>query len=46
MSKHGNGVSSSTHTQQQRDHYAKQHNPNNHVNQLNPNNSNYQGNKK
>lgn len=31
MSKHGNGVSSSTHTQQQRDHYANQHNPNNSV---------------
>ena len=55
MSKHGNGVSSNTHTQQQRDHYADQHNPNNsahqannnnHANQLNPNNSNYQGSKK
>ena len=55
MSKHGQGVSSNTHTQQQRDHYANQHNPNNtahqannnnHANQLNPNNSNYQGSKK
>ena len=55
MSKHGNGVSSNTHTQQQRDHYANQHNPNNdsqqannnnHANQLNPNNTNYQGSKK
>ena len=55
MSKHGQGVSSNTHTQQQRDRYANQHNPNNashqtnnnnHANQLNPNNSNYQGSKK
>ena len=55
MSKHGNGVSSNTHTQHQRDHYANQHNPNNdsqqannnnHANQLNPNNTNYQGSKK
>ena len=29
MSKHGNGVSQNTHTQQQRDHYANQNNPNN-----------------
>ena len=51
MSKHGQGVSSNTHTQQQRDHYSNQHNPNNsahranannHSNQLNPNNSRYQ----
>lgn len=49
------GVSSNTHTQQQRDHYANQHNPNNtahqannnnHANQCNPNNQNYQGHKK
>ena len=55
MSKHGNGVSSHTHTQQQINHYANQHNPNNaahqannnnHSNQLNPNNENYQGDKK
>lgn len=54
MSRHG-GVSSSTHTQSQRNDYANQHNPNNsayvannnnHANQCNPNNSNYQGNKK
>jgi len=51
MSK-GHGVSSSTHTQQQRNDYANQCNPNNsahqanndnHSNQCNPNNSNYQG---
>ena len=51
MSK-GHGVSSHTHTQQQINNYANQHNPNNsahqannnnHANQLNPNNSNYQG---
>jgi len=51
MSK-GHGVSGNTHTQQQVNQYAKQHNPNNnahqsnnnnHANQLNPNNSNYQG---
>lgn len=50
----GNGVSSNTHTQQQRDHYSNQHNPNNSAhkanndnrsNQLNPNNSNYRGKK-
>lgn len=50
----GNGVSSNTHTQQQRDHYANQHNPNNNAhkanndnrsNQMNPNNSNYRGKK-
>lgn len=48
----GNGVSSKTHTQQQINHYANQHNPNNyenrannnnHSNQLNPNNANYKG---
>ena len=52
MSKNGHGVSSRTHTQQQINHYANQHNPNNsahqannnnHANQCNPNNSNYQG---
>lgn len=52
MSK-GNGVSSYTHTQQQLDDYANQHNPNNHgwqdnwdnhANQLNPNNEEYKGN--
>ena len=51
MSK-GHGVSGKTHTQQQLNHYANQHNPNNvayqannnnHANQCNPNNSNYQG---
>ena len=51
----GNGVSSNTHTQQQRDNYANQNNPNNsahqannnnHANQCNPNNANYQGHKK
>jgi len=50
-----NGVSSTTHTQQQCNHYANQHNTNNHAhtannnnhaNQLNPNNSNYRGGKK
>ena len=54
MSKNGRGVSSNTHSQQQRDRYANQHNPNNaanrannnnHANQLNPNNSNYKGRK-
>lgn len=49
MSK-GHGVSSYTHTQQQRDDYANQHNPNNHAywddrdnhsNQCNPNNDEY-----
>ncbi|MBO4540037.1 MAG: hypothetical protein J5781_07135 [Clostridia bacterium] len=54
MSK-GHGVSSYTHTKQQLDNYANQHNPNNaaykankdnHSNQCNPNNKNYQGNKK
>lgn len=43
----GHGVSGSTHSQSQRDHYANQNNPNNpahqanndnHANQLNPNN--------
>lgn len=52
MGKNKQGVSSNTHTQQQRDHYANQHNPNNaayqannnnHANQLNPNNPNYKG---
>ncbi|MDE7385356.1 MAG: hypothetical protein K2M84_06325 [Anaeroplasmataceae bacterium] len=52
MGKNGQGVSSNTHTQHQRDHYANQHNPNNpayqannnnHANQLNPNNPNYKG---
>ena len=51
MSK-GNGVSGKTHTQQQLNHYANQHNPNNaahqarnnnHANQCNPNNPNYKG---
>lgn len=51
MSK-GHGVSGHTHTQQQLDYYANQHNPNNsiyradldnHANQLNPNNERYQG---
>ncbi len=49
MSK-GHGVSGKTHTQQQCNHYANQHNPNNsaykadrdnHSNQCNPNNSAY-----
>lgn len=49
MSK-GHGVSGNTHTQQQCNSYANQHNPNNpaysanqnnHANQLNPNNSAY-----
>lgn len=48
------GVSSKTHTQSQRDHYANQNNPNNaahkadrdnHANQLNPNNKAYIGKK-
>lgn len=51
MSK-GHGVSGHTHTQQQLNHYANQHNPNNsaywanmnnHANQLNPNNELYRG---
>ena len=51
MSK-GHGVSSNTHTKQQRDHHSNQNNPNNsahtaknnnHANQCNPNNTNYQG---
>lgn len=51
MSK-GHGVSGYTHTQEQLDHYANQHNPcsheywddlDNHSNQLNPNNDLYQG---
>ena len=37
MSKHNHGVSSNTHTQQQRNYYSNQHNPNN---------SKYQGNRK
>lgn len=46
----GKGVSGYTHTQQQIDHYANQHNPNssdykachdNHANQCNPNNPAY-----
>ena len=50
MSK-GRGVSSYTHTQQQLDYYANQHNPNNaahkadrdnRANQLNPNNHAYE----
>ena len=50
MNKGKGGVSSHTHTQQQRNHYANQHNPNNdsyksnwnnHSNQLNPNNKEY-----
>ena len=49
MSK-GRGVSNYTHTQQQLDYYANQHNPNNaayqvekdnHSNQCNPNNDSY-----
>ena len=52
MSKNGRGISSSSHTQQQLNYYANQHNPNNsaykanndnHSNQCNPNNQNYQG---
>ncbi len=51
MSK-GHGVSGKTHTQQQLNHYANQHNPNNGAyraninnrsNQLNPNNPNHKG---
>lgn len=54
MSKH-NGVSIKTHTQQQCNNYANQHNTNNaayqannnnHANQCNPNNANYKGGKK
>ena len=50
MSK-GHGVSSHTHTQQQLDDYANQHNPNNHAyrddlnnhaDQCNPNNDTYE----
>lgn len=46
------GVSSYTHSQQELDHYANQHNPNNHeyqndldnhADQLNPNNPEYKG---
>ena len=49
------GVSSNTHTQQQCNHYANQHNSNNaanracnnnHANQCNPNNASYRGGKK
>lgn len=52
MSKRGSRVSGYTHTQQQLDHYANQHNPNNaayqanadnHANQCNPNNNEYAG---
>ena len=51
MPKHG-GVSGNTHTQEQRDSYANQNNPNNqsyqddldnHADQLNPNNEEYKG---
>ena len=51
----GKGVSCKTHTQQQRDNYANQKNPNNSVyranqnnraNQLNPNNSAYHSSRK
>lgn len=54
MSKGKGGVSSYTHTQQQRNSYSNQCNPNNnahkanannHSNQLNPNNTRYQGSK-
>lgn len=54
MSKGKGVVSSYTHTQQQRNNYSNQCNPNNgahkanannHSNQLNPNNSRYQGSK-
>ena len=50
MSKGGHGVSGHTHTQEQLDNYANQHNPNNdaywadqdnHSNQCNPNNEEY-----
>ena len=50
----GHGVSGHTHTQQQLNSYANQHNPNNHAyqadrdnhaNQCNPNNDDYRGNK-
>ena len=50
MSKSGHGVSGNTHTQQQRNNYANQHNPNNNAckaardnrsNQCNPNNAAY-----
>lgn len=55
MGKGKGGVSSYTHTQQQINNYANQHNPNNsayransnnHANQMNPNNANYQISKK
>lgn len=54
MSKGKGGVSSYTHTQQQRNDYSNQRNPNNsayranannHSNQLNPNNQRYQSQK-
>ena len=54
MSK-GHGVSGNTHTKQQVNNYANQHNPNNpahkanadnHSNQLNPNNDRYAGSSK
>lgn len=54
MAKNGHGVSNKTHTQNQRDHYANQNNPNNnsyrsnqnnHANQCNPNNREYSHNR-
>ena len=50
MGKNGNGVSGYTHSKEQLDHYANQHNPNNsayqadrdnHANPCNPNNREY-----
>lgn len=50
MSKHGTGVSKYTHTRNQLNHYANQHNSNNatyqknadnHANQRNPNHAEY-----
>ena len=38
MAKNGHGVSSKTHTQNQRDHYANQNNPNNNAYRSNQNN--------
>lgn len=52
MSNRRHGVSGHTHTQEQLDNYANQHNPNNdayqadldnHSNQCNPNNDEYAG---
>lgn len=52
MSKGGHGVSGYTHTKEQLDDYANQHNPNNdayqdnldnHADQCNPNNDEYDG---